>query len=470
MSREKNLVKNTAILSLGTFLPKVATMITLPLLTGHLSTTEFGTYDLIITLVALLLPAVTLQVQSAAFRFLIETRNNREESKKVISNIILFTVAVSLVAVVILYFVLYTLDTIIRLEIAIYFLFDIILITMRQIARGIGDNVAFSVNAITNSVVMMVSTAVALVVFEAGLFGVLIALILSTVWSVVFLSIRLKIYEYISLSAISISVLKKMLSYSWPMVPNNLSNWVLSLSNRIIITVFLGLEANAVYAVANKIPNLFKTFQSTFMYAWQENATITKDDDDSVEYYSVIFDGTFSLLSAAMALLIASSPILFHFLIRGSYSAAYYQMSVLYMGVFFSSISGFMGSIYIAHMKSKSVGVTTVLAATVNLLVDLLLIRRVGLYAGSIATLVSYFCLAVFRMVDSYKFQPIKYKFSKIIFSIAILVLMCVLSFYRTLTFNILNILIALALSYVLNKQLLYAMLGKLTKKIKQLI
>ena len=71
MSREKNLIKNTAILSLGNFFPKFITLFLTPILTAQLTKVEYGQYDLITTIVSLLLPAVTLQASSAAFRFLI---------------------------------------------------------------------------------------------------------------------------------------------------------------------------------------------------------------------------------------------------------------------------------------------------------------------------------------------------------------------------------------------------------------
>ena len=82
MSREGKLVKNTMILSIGTFLPKLASFITLPILTECLTKDEYGTYDLIIVLVSLFLPAVTLQIQTAAFRFLIDVRENEEKTKE----------------------------------------------------------------------------------------------------------------------------------------------------------------------------------------------------------------------------------------------------------------------------------------------------------------------------------------------------------------------------------------------------
>ena len=82
MSREGKLVKNTLVLSIGTFLPKAVSFITLPILTGYLTKAEYGTYDLITVLVALILPAATLQIQAAAFRFLIEVRDKIDDSPR----------------------------------------------------------------------------------------------------------------------------------------------------------------------------------------------------------------------------------------------------------------------------------------------------------------------------------------------------------------------------------------------------
>ena len=42
MEREKALAKNTIIIGFGTFLPKVASIITLPIVTGSLTKAEYG--------------------------------------------------------------------------------------------------------------------------------------------------------------------------------------------------------------------------------------------------------------------------------------------------------------------------------------------------------------------------------------------------------------------------------------------
>ena len=60
MNREKTLVKNTAILTIGKICPQMITFFLLPLYTAILSTEEFGIVDLLNTLVSLLLPIITL--------------------------------------------------------------------------------------------------------------------------------------------------------------------------------------------------------------------------------------------------------------------------------------------------------------------------------------------------------------------------------------------------------------------------
>ena len=359
MKREKALVKNTVILSLGTYLPKLTTVVTLPLLTGYLTKADYGAYDLINTLVSLLLPAVTLQIQSAAFRFLISCRDSDAEISKIVTNIFAFTIPVSLITLVPTYFTLVDLGPATRALILTYFFTNILYIGIGQVARGLGRNFFYATSAVLVSGIMMLGTCVALLMTKSGLDGILLGMVASCVAGTAVLSVQLRVHRYLKWSLISVREIKRMLSYSWPMVPNALSSWVLSLSDRLVITSFIGIEANAVYAVANKIPNLIKTFQGTFTSAWQENASISVTDDDKDAYYSRMLDAVFCLLVGLTAVLIASTPVLFKLLIRGAYDDAYQQMSILYMGAFFPCLSGFLGGIYIAHMKTKSVGLTT---------------------------------------------------------------------------------------------------------------
>lgn len=468
MNREKALAKNTFIIAIGTFLPKFSSIITLPIITGGLTKAEMGTYDLISTLVSLFLPVATLQIQSAAFRFLIDVREDEKETKRIITNIISFILPTSLIALTILYLCLGNVSLVIRWLICLYFFSDILMLSTQQIVRGLSNNKLYSASSVTISFSNMLLIVLTISVGKQGLVGVLASITIATTIGLILLLVKGHILSRIDLSLLSRKTLLEMLSYSWPMIPNSLSNWVLSFSDRAVLTAFMGLEANAIYSVANKIPALFTTVQGTFVFAWQENASLASKDSDADTYYAEMFDSIFGILVGIMALLIAATPILFWLLIRGDYKEAYYQMPILFMGMLFSSMASFIGGIYVAHKKTRSVGVTTILAAACNLVIDLVFVHKIGIFAASISTLVSYVFLTIYRMADVQKFQKVKFNTGRFCLLIALLVLMCAICWIDTVALNVLNIILGCIIAVVVNRKIMKSILLTLKNKMKK--
>lgn len=466
MSREGKLVKNTIILAIGTFLPKFASFITLPILTGYLTQEAYGTYDLIIVLASLFLPAVTLQIQTAAFRFLIDVRKDDNKTKSIISNILMFLVPVSLAGIIILFFCLYKIDITIRLLVCLYYLFDIMVSTFRQIARGMSKNLNYSLSAIISSVSQLIFVALFVLVLKYSLFGAVLALTASEFISAFYLFLSAKIYKYIDFKLISASEIKSMINYSWPMVPNSMSMWVMRASDRLVLTAFMGLSANAIYAVANKIPQLLTIAQTTFTMAWQENASIVSKDEDAPKYYSTMYRTLFDLMSGAMIMIIACTPILFKILIRGDYSEAYIQIPILLLGMFFYAVSAFLGGIYVAYMKTKSVGITTMAAAALNIIIDLATVNFIGLYAASLSTLISYIFLFFYRLIDVKKIIALDYDKKHMAFVFVLMIIISALCMMRNNILNIFNFVFAIIIFVVLNKEFLKTILKSLKAKI----
>lgn len=466
MRREKEFVKNGAILSLGTIVPKITSVITLPIITGCLSKTDYGTYDLITILVSLFLPVATMQMQAAAFRFLISVRDNEDKQKETISNIVIFTVPVCFIALTILYFFLGRINRDTRLLIISYFFIDTILITARQITRGLAKNLVYSVSALINSILEMLLMFLLLQVWGGGLNSAIIALIIPQALSFIFIIASIRIIRYIDFKLFSIERIKELVTYSWAMIPNSLSAWVMRASDRLILTWFLGVETSAVYAVANKLPNMFNIVQTTFSLAWQENASISVNDNDSGEYYGNMFTKVFNFFVGIMGLLIAFTPLLYKLLIRGDYAEAYNHMPILYIAALFATVSSYLGGIYIAHMKSKQIGITTSLAAVTNFLINIIFVKSLGIYAASLSTLLSYLWLSVYRMIDVQKIQKIKFDYVRIIVLSLILVAMGLVCFLRNKYFDIINMVLSLLLFYFLNKTIIVSAKRKIYRKL----
>ena len=466
MSRKGNLAKNTLILSIGTFLPKLAGFITLPILTGCLSKKEYGTYDLITVLVSLLLPAVTLQIKAAAFRFLLEVRENKDKQKKIITNIFVVTVPVSLIALAVLYFVLSLCipqsDPAIRLWICGYYLADILVNTVRQISRGIGKNMPYSISAVISSLGKMVFAVLLVWYMKWGLLGGVIALCMASLFSLIYIAFRIRVFSLIDFRLIDRKSIGSMLNYSWPMVPNEMSLWVMNVSDRFIVTKVLGVTVNAVYAAATKIPSLINLAQSALTLAWQENASISAKDKDSGSYYTEMFKTMMNLQSGVFSAIIASMPVLFRLLIKGDYGDAYNQMPILCYAIFFQGMAVYLGGIYVAKMATKSVGITSVCSAAVNIAVNLSLIHFIGIFAASISTLVSYIALFTYRVFDVQKLAKIKMDVKQFILLNCIMLVDVALCYQRTLVCNIINAVIGYSVCIILNKQIVLAVLKKL--------
>ena len=468
MSREKELVKSTAVIGLGKLLPRFVSLITLPILTACFTKSQYGSYDLITTMVALLMPFATLQIQAAAFRFLIECRKDHVGSSEIISNIYMVVVPVSFVVSVGVFIFMPEMDAPTRFAVAVYFFLDSIEITAAQIARGLGKTKVFAVSSIVLSVVNGLGIVAALKMIDSGLLGVVWSLALANAVAFIYLSIRTRIWTFIKLNMVSKSKLKELLSYSWPIVPNALSNWILKLSDRLVITGFMGVEANAVYAVANKIPNLLSIAHTVLIMAWQENASIAVKDQDASEYYTKMFDKILRMMAGATALLIAFTPVLFALLIKGDYDDAYVQMPILVLAMFFYVMSAFQGGIYVAHKKTKSIGVTTILAALINLLIDLIFVNLIGITAGSISTLVAYMFLYFYRMYDLRKFQPMKINVRTQVICLAIIVGMLFLCFLRIWYLDAINMALGIVVFCVMNKDLILTVMKKMKKMFRR--
>ena len=69
MKGYKYLFKNIGLLTISQFGTKILVFLLVPLYTSVLSTSEYGTYDLFVTTINLLVPIVTLNLSDAVLLF-----------------------------------------------------------------------------------------------------------------------------------------------------------------------------------------------------------------------------------------------------------------------------------------------------------------------------------------------------------------------------------------------------------------
>jgi len=125
----------------------------------------------------------------------------------------------------------------------------------------------------------------------------------------------------------------------------------------------------------------------------------------------------------------------------------------------------FWGGIFVAIKQTRVVGTTTVIAAIINLGLDLLLIKWIGLYAGSISSVVAYLTMCLLRVRATQKYIAIKYDIKHISLIICVLTCQCAMCFLQIRLLNIINIILGIVICIIINREIIVIMYRKIVKK-----
>ena len=342
MSKEKQLLKNTIIVSIGKMCTQLITFFLLPLYTTVLSTTEYGLVDLLNTLISLLLPIVTFQLEQGIFRYLIDYRNNYNKQKEVISTS--FFMIFGFAIIFTLFFII--ISPVINGNYK-YFLFlslisQIASTVLLQISRGIGNNFKYSFGSLLIGSVTVILNVVLIVWFKLGVYGMLLGTFLGNIIGSLYLFFSLKVYKLLNINLFDKNISKNLLKYSIPLIPNSISWWIVNVSDRSIISFYMGVDANGIYSAANKFSGVITTLYQIFNLTWTESASIYINSNDADHYFSSIFDLVFRLFGSICLCVIAYMPFIFNIMINNNFSDAYFQIPLLMVAAFFNILVSFI--------------------------------------------------------------------------------------------------------------------------------
>lgn len=396
MNREKKLIKNTFILSIGNICTKLITFFLLPLYTSVLSTEEYGIVDLLNTLITLMLPMITFQIEQGAFRFLLESKDDKTR-KEIISSSF-FIVVFQLIFYVII-FILFS--NFINNNYKWYLILNLICYSFstifQQYSRGLDRNTIYASSSFISALSSILFNILFLVCFKFGAAGMLIANAIGQLICSIFIFISLKLNNYISIKSIEKKCLSKMLKFSFPLIPNSLCWWVFNASDRIIVSIFLGMSMTGILSASSKFAAFYIIVYNVFHLSWIENISEHVDDNDINIYYNKMFNRMFKIFSSISLLIVGLTPICYNIIINNNYFYGYYQVPITMIAAIFNVLVSLESAIFIAKKSTKSLAIQALLAAIINLMVNLLLINKLGLFASSISTFVSYLVLFVIR-------------------------------------------------------------------------
>lgn len=390
--RQRELFVNTIIIGIGSLFSKLLSFFLVPLYTFLLTPEQYGDFDLLNSYISLVVPVLTLQLEQATLRFSIECVNQgRNYLLTSLKILFLNTLILLLIAPMLKfeYHYAWVLCTIV-------YSFEIVL---SEYLRGINLLKQYTFANMICGVSNLIFTVVFVCILKLGVNGLFYAFTFSYMCAIVYILFVIRVTVKIEYDKAEKGTLKKMIQYSFPLLPNALSWWITNVSDRTIIRIWLGQSYNGMYAVSCKIPTLLSVFYSIFNLAWQQSAMSTAKDDftQKQKFYIETYKILIRLIYTGSFCVICVSPLFYVFFIDSEYAWGMKLVPILVLASASLNISQYFGGILLGDKDTKTNGLTTLVAAVLNIIVNWLCVEKSGLYAAAVSTFVSYVVLYYLR-------------------------------------------------------------------------
>lgn len=406
MGRYKRLLSNTAILGAGTFASKVLVLLLMPLYTAILSTSEFGTADLISQTANLLIPLASVGICDGIFRFTLETS---EDKKQVFSTGMAILFGGSLVML--------ALSPVLRLvgalsEYAILIAFYVIGANLHAACanyiRALGRTPLFAIQGIINTALTIGLNLLFLVVFDMGSTGYVLSVVVAdfTVTLLLFLAARL--WRDLSFRSVRAKTAREMLRFSIPYIPTTMMWLITSVSDRYIVSAYCGTAENGLYAAAYKLPTLLSLVSGVFVEAWHFSTVKDAKEEERADFFGSVYASFMGIMFMGASALIVGAKLFTRILLADSYFSSWEFVPVLVIATTFSTLVSFLGSVYFLEKKSVMSMLTAMAGAVVNVILNFVLIPDHGAMGAGVATLISYLTVYVIRAVDTRSYLKFK--------------------------------------------------------------
>jgi O-antigen/teichoic acid export membrane protein len=453
MNKKTGLGKNIFVFGLGMSLSKLMSVLLVGLYMATLSNDDFGYYEYLITIMAMVIPVFTVQIIDALYRHLLEAREDADNSRAVTN-----AFAVLMTGLILISSILLAVNLLFTVKygwiLQIYTVTSVLLTFSQQTARGLRRNTVFALSGVIYTGVMLTSNLILLISLGLGAEALLYSIIIADIIAVVFIELTAGVYRRVQKRYFDMGQVKSMCAFSIPMLPSAIVLVFLPFICQTVIIATHGIGASGVFAASAKFPALLAAALSIFGLAWQESAITEYDSVNRDEYYTKTFNLYMRLLLCALLLLLSVTRVIAVFLGREEFADAWRYIPFLYMGMVFSSFSHFYGTGYLSSKKTGGAFFTTLAGLGCGSLC-LLFVPRFGIQAAALAQMTAYLVMFAARVVHTRRFFRIRVNLPAFITLSALAGLFTFGYFQADLRIDLVMLLIAAVVFILFNRELI---------------
>lgn len=452
MNKYKKLIYNSGLMLIGNIGSKLLVFLLLPFYTKYLTPELYGELNMITALMNFFTPILTLEIAASVFRFS-NQKSNEEQNEILISS--LFGIIPFMMVFLILgkfITVYFKIDYLLNyyLIISIIFLISYMNSILKENLRTNSKIKIYSLIGIIETFCTVILNVILVPKYKIlGMFySQVIALTLISLILIYFT----KLYKKIFISYFNVKIIKEMLSYSLPLIPNAVIWWIIGLSDRFFLKYYFGFSEVGLYSLANKFPMVLTIIFNIFYSSFQISALEEYKSEEYNKFFNNIFEIiNFILLSCTIAIIFIIKPLI-EVLISDNYGEVWKFVPLLLIANLFSSYAAILGVNYLALKNSKGVLKSSAIAMITNVILNIVLIPKYSIYGASVATILSYVVLFFIRKKDSKKLINLevdyKFYFVNIIPVLMFIILISDINEYKKYLFMGVSILVFLVFEY----------------------
>lgn len=420
----KQLTKDAVIYGISTILGRFLNFLLVPFYTNIFLPAEYGIVSNIYAIVALLNIIFIYGMDAAFLKFATSEELSRKKVFSTIFNLILITSIFFSILLVLFNdsiniflgipekynYIMFIMLGVIILDTLTIFPFTNLRITNQAIK--------FSVIRVINILINVALNLILILIFHWGIEAVFISNLCASIFNFIILFPLIKEnYEF----NIVQTLLKRILKFGLPYLPGALAAILMQVIDRPIVEKLTDMHTLGIYQANYRLGIFMMLFVSMFQYAWQPFFLQNAKEENAKEIFSKVF--TYFTLVGSFVLVILSLFIedLMKIQISGvsfigeAYWSGLNIVPIILLAYLFDGFYvNFTAGLYIKE-KSISVPIIMGIGAIANILFNFLLIPILNITGAALATLISYFIIAVGFYIVSQRIYKINYEKNKLI-------------------------------------------------------
>ncbi|WP_048188027.1 oligosaccharide flippase family protein [Methanobacterium paludis] len=430
MNAYKIFVQRLGLMGATSILVALSTLMLIPVLTKSFGAVGYGIWIQVGVTVALLTNIATVGLLPSMIRFLAAEKNKEMIQEGFYSIISVTLLVISIILIILLIFSKPIAVGLFDGNIAIANLMAFIIFfacfnsvflnyyrTFQQIRK-------YSLFTLSQTY-LAVMFAVYLTLSGHDLFSVLIGLLIT--YLIFFFVMIYDIITEIGFKIPNFKCLKQYLAFGVPTIPSNMSYWVVESSDRYVISILLGAAFVGYYAPSYTLGTVilllapFSLILPSVLpeyYDKQEMDKVRTFINYSLKYFLLL------AIPSLFGLSLLSKPILSILTTPTITLNGYLVTPFIILGTLIFGIYQIINNILILEKKTKIIGTIWIIAAVLNLTLNIVMVPHFGILAAAAVTLVSYLFAFAVTLHYSIKYFNFRFKFGFVLKSVVASILM----------------------------------------------